>query len=326
MRSRLSQHSMKRSVPGKLELFFCLMLLICHLLPVPAVSADLICVQLWDPVCGCNGQTYSNSCTALQAGVSCIAYKGVCGSPVPDTTPPNTIITERPAELTTLTTATFSFTSTEPGFFFCQFNGGGWSTCTSPVVFSGLTAADYTFSVKARDQVGNEDLTPASYAWTVAASPSVCIANPECGTGFYCFKPAGNCSGSGICSPWTSDGYCLQVVDPVCGCNGLTYHNTCEASKAGVSIAYRGACGDIARIAQTSYGSIAEAYTAISGGDTIKLSDNELVEELVFNRPVNVLLQGGCDSGYITCDGMTEIRGSIVVVAGSVTMENITIM
>ena len=41
------------------------------------------CFAVWDPVCGCDGQTYSNGCYAMKAAVS-IDYPGECGAPFPD--------------------------------------------------------------------------------------------------------------------------------------------------------------------------------------------------------------------------------------------------
>ncbi len=35
---------------------------------------------------------------------------------------------------------------------------------------------------------------------------------------------------------------CAPLHDPVCGADGKTYQNLCEARKAGVDMRYRGAC------------------------------------------------------------------------------------
>ncbi len=39
-----------------------------------------VCLTDWDPVCGCNGLTYSNDCSAAAAGMS-VDYEGECNDP-----------------------------------------------------------------------------------------------------------------------------------------------------------------------------------------------------------------------------------------------------
>ncbi|MBN8580074.1 MAG: sortase [Anaerolineae bacterium] len=102
-----------------------------------------------------------------------------------DTTAPDTTITANPADPTNSTTASFSFTGSDPGgsgvaSFQCQIDGGAFSACTSPQSYLGLSDGSHTFQVRAIDVAGNVDATPASYTWTIdTAAPDTTIdSNP----------------------------------------------------------------------------------------------------------------------------------------------------
>ena len=87
-----------------------------------------------------------------------------------DTKPPETTITAGPSEgsITTQADASFGFSSSEArSTFSCQLDGGGFSSCTSPKTYNGLSNASHTFEVKATDAAGNTDATPARRTWTV---------------------------------------------------------------------------------------------------------------------------------------------------------------
>src|SRR5206468_5070348 len=49
-----------------------------------------------------------------------------------------------------------------------------------------------------------------------------------------------DCGGEGVCRQRPEA--CIGVLEPVCGCDGRTYVNACEAERAGVNVRAEGRC------------------------------------------------------------------------------------
>ncbi len=57
-----------------------------------------------------------------------------------------------------------------------------------------------------------------------------------------CTKPAQDVAACIDESKINPDQMCTMQYDPVCGCNGKTYGNSCEADRAGVKTYTKGEC------------------------------------------------------------------------------------
>lgn len=68
------------------------------------------------------------------------------------------------------------------------------------------------------------------------------IAGTPCDAGDYCKTNTGECccDFTGICEAIPDS--CIEIFAPVCGCDGMTYTNSCFAASAGVSVDQEGEC------------------------------------------------------------------------------------
>lgn len=120
-----------------------------------------------------------------------------------DTSAPQTSIDSGPEAEITETEATLAFSADEPGSIFeCSLDGAAFASCTSPKAYSSLALGNHEVRVRATDQAGNTDATPATRSWTIAApadtiAPQTTITSgPSSGTsqtadfGFTASEPA----------------------------------------------------------------------------------------------------------------------------------------
>lgn len=178
-----------------------------------------ICPDVWDPVCGCDGSTFGNACEAAAAGIN-VAFEGECLDP--------------PCQ---------NNGDCSQGEF-CQKTDGD---CDG----DGTCAAMPTMCLYVWDPVCGCD--GSTYANECSASmagvsvesqgecpPPPCQDNDDCAQGEFCQKSDGECDGQGLCAD--EPPACFDVWDPVCGCDGSTYANECEAAVSWTSVAYEGEC------------------------------------------------------------------------------------
>ncbi|MDD9937782.1 MAG: Kazal-type serine protease inhibitor domain-containing protein [Myxococcales bacterium] len=201
----------------------------CHAIPDG-------CGAVYDPVCGCDGQTHGNECAAWAASVS-VASAGECDGGDPGSgdmcggfagfaCPQGEYCDYAAGDGCDISDG-LGVCKTQPQACTREFNPV--CGCNGQTYGNACEAAAAGASVRSQGEC-----SPAGGG--DCGGGSTCAANQSCqgATATTCGQNTGRCTDGSVA--------CTLQYDPVCGCDGNEYGNACQARAAGAGILHTGQC------------------------------------------------------------------------------------
>ena len=174
------------------------------------------CPGVFEPVCGGDGRNYINACEAACAGVG-IRHEGYC---------------EEPPGEGCVRAGCSDHLCVDEGVDIA-------STCEWRPVYE-----CYQQATCERQQNGQCGFTPTHELVECLerfTQPGDCYDDGDCPVGWICQEGIlGSPQHEGVCERCG----CPEIYSPVCGVDGRTYGNACEARCAHIQVAYEGECTD----------------------------------------------------------------------------------